>query len=227
MRSILVLLGVALVLPLHARAAGQTISPSPHRGWGQQSYAGDLSPQSLEGAPSRFSIGGFVGYQDGLSFQAFGLARDFAQGLPLKARFRLARTTVGPGSAPDARRIFINDATNGTPKEAGVTWDFGLDGLYPKGDRTHFFGGVRYSRFKANFKYVGGNEDFDSDRTLSQASASGGGLRPFKARRPIQANAEPSRSRSPMMVGRKEMANPSTTTGGEISGARLMTLSAR
>jgi hypothetical protein len=68
---------------------------------------------------------------------------------------------VEPGSAPDARKIFINDATNGTPKEAGSTWDLGVDGLYPMGPRTSFFGGVRYTRFKANFKYVGGNEDFD------------------------------------------------------------------
>jgi hypothetical protein len=107
------------------------------------------------------SVGGFIGYQDGLSFQAFVSARDFAQGFPFQARFRLARTSVEPGSAPDARRIFINDATNGTPKEKGSTWDFGVDGLYPLGPRTRFVGGVRYTRFKANFKYVGGNEDFD------------------------------------------------------------------
>jgi hypothetical protein len=90
-----------------------------------------------------------------------GTARGFAQDFPVQARFRLGRTAVEPGDAGDARRIFINDATNGTPKEKGHTWDFGLDGLYPMGDRTNFFGGVRYSRFKANFKYVGGNEDFD------------------------------------------------------------------
>jgi hypothetical protein len=107
------------------------------------------------------SIGGFVGFQDGLSIQAFALARDFAQGFPLRARFRIARTSVEPGSAPDARKVFINDATNGTPREAGTTWDFGVDGLFPMSGRAQFFGGVRYTRFKANFKYVGGNEDFD------------------------------------------------------------------
>jgi hypothetical protein len=110
---------------------------------------------------SWLSVGGFVGFQDGLSFQAFALARDFAQGLPFQARFRIARTTVEPGSAADARRVFINDATNGTPREAGTTWDFGVDGIFPVGGRTHAYGGVRYTRFKANFKYVGGNEDFD------------------------------------------------------------------
>jgi hypothetical protein len=107
------------------------------------------------------SVGGFLGFQDGVSFQAFGIAQNFAEGFPLKARLRLARTWTEPGSAPAARRIFINDATNGTPKKKGNTWDLGLDGLYPVGTRSHFFGGVRYTRFKANFKYVGGNEDFD------------------------------------------------------------------
>jgi hypothetical protein len=68
---------------------------------------------------------------------------------------------VEPGSPSEARKIFINDATNGTPREKGSTWDLGLDGLYPMGSRTHVYGGVRYTRFKANFRYVGGNEDFD------------------------------------------------------------------
>jgi hypothetical protein len=115
----------------------------------------------MQSPGSRFSVGGFLGYQAGLSFQVFALAQDFAQGFPLQARLRLAHTSVEPGSAPDARRIFINDATNGTPKEAGRTWDLGMDGLYPLSPRTQFFGGIRYTRFTANFKYVGGNEDFD------------------------------------------------------------------
>ena len=127
----------------------------------QEIDTADENPQILPPPLSRFSVGGFLGFQDGLSVQAFALARDFAQGFPLQARFRLARTAVEPGSAPDARRIFINDATNGTPRESGRTWDLGLDGLYPVGTRPRVFGGVRYSRFTANFKYVGGNEDFD------------------------------------------------------------------
>ena len=161
MRLVLAFLGVVLTFPITSQALGQTTSESPAQGWSQGPHRNAPSPQLTTSTRSRYSVGGFVGYQGGLSFQAFGLARDFAQGFPLQARFRLARTSVEPGSAPDARRIFINNATNGTPKEAGSSWDFGVDGLYPVGDRTHFFGGVRYSRFKANFKYVGGNEDFD------------------------------------------------------------------
>jgi hypothetical protein len=160
MRSILVTFLGLLALPMLNQVQGQTVPDPPQQGV-EQPASSEPDPQLILRTRSRFSVGGFVGYQDGLSFKAFGLAQDFAQGFPLRARFSLARTAVEPGSAPDARRIFINDATNGTPKEAGSTWDVGLDGLYPTGDRTHFFGGVRYSRFKANFKYVGGNEDFD------------------------------------------------------------------
>jgi hypothetical protein len=154
MRRFVFLLSVVLIfLPFSPGGAQVESGPS-----GTAQVTSDLPGTPLG---SRFSVGGFVGYQDGLSLQVFGLARDFAQGFPLRARLRLARTSLEPGSAPDARRIFINDATNGTPREAGSTWDFGVDGLYPLGDRTHVFGGVRHTRFKANFKYVGGNEDFD------------------------------------------------------------------
>lgn len=107
------------------------------------------------------SVGGMLGYQRGFNFQVLGTARNFAHGFPLQARIRLGRTGVEAGSSSAARRVFINNATNGTPKEKGRTWDFGLDGLYPMGDRTNFVAGLRYSSFKANFKYVGGNEDFD------------------------------------------------------------------
>ena len=71
------------------------------------------------------------------------------------------RSSVEPGSSVAARRIFINNATNGTPVEKGNTSDLALDALVPVGGRGSFFAGVRYTHFKANFKYVGGNEDFD------------------------------------------------------------------
>jgi hypothetical protein len=115
--------------------------------------AWDVSPS--------LSVGGFAGYQRGLSFQVWGTAEGFATGLPVQVRLRLGRTGVEAGNAGDARRVFINDATNGTPRESGRTWDFGLDGLYAIGPRTNVFGGLRYARFKANFRFVGGNEDFD------------------------------------------------------------------
>ncbi len=173
MRSTLAFLGVALVSPHHRSRGG----PNPSQSADIRSGAGappevDPIPQFVGSTSSRFSVGGFMGYQNGLSLQAFGPARDFAQGFPLQARFRLARTSVEPGSAPDARRIFINDATNGTPKEAGNTWDLGLDGLYPMGDRTHFFGGVRYTQVQGQFQVRRGQRRL---RRHQQPMGPGGG----------------------------------------------------
>jgi hypothetical protein len=69
------------------------------------------------------------------------------------------------GKADDARRIFINDATNGTPEEKAWLWDIRLDFMYDFGWSSsadiYVTGGVRHSNFTANFKYIGGNEDFD------------------------------------------------------------------
>lgn len=161
MRSIFTVVGLVLALPLISNLEGQANSGSSSQSWESVATVAEPAPQMVRSTGSKFSVGGFMGYQNGLSLQGFAVARDFAQGFPLQARFRLARTTVEPGSALDARRVFINDATNGTPREAGSTWDFGLDGIYPVGERTNFFGGVRYSQFKANFNFVGGNEDFD------------------------------------------------------------------
>ena len=153
---------VALSSPfLHGPLAGPDLGIVPTREWQRDAPSDRSQPTAGWEQPLQVLCRGFHGLPGRTELSGVSDRQDFAQGFPLQARFRLARTSVEPGSAPDARRIFINDATNGTPKEAGNTWDMGLDGLYPMGDRTHFFGGVRYSRFKANFKYVGGNEDFD------------------------------------------------------------------
>lgn len=161
MRAYVGTLAAALALAFPQATTAQANHNALFTPSAERANASNPDAQFAQPLGATFSVGGFVGYQDGLSFQLFGTAENFAQGFPLKARLRLARNSVEPGSAPDARRIFINDATNGTPKEKGHTMDLGFDGLYPMGPRSHFFGGVRYSSFTANFKYVGGNEDFD------------------------------------------------------------------
>lgn len=107
------------------------------------------------------SAGGMIGYQDGIAFQAFGTVQDLAQGLPMAFRFRLGRVAMDPGSPAQARRVFINNATNGTPVSSGRTWDAGFDFVFPRGPNTRYYAGVRRTSFKANFKFIGGNEDFD------------------------------------------------------------------
>ncbi len=72
---------------------------------------------------------------------------------------------MNPGSAPDARRIFINNATNGVPEKKGTSFDFRADYMMPykllNFKDSYVVFGPRYSSFKANFNYVGGNENFD------------------------------------------------------------------
>lgn len=113
------------------------------------------------GQSPAFSVGSAAGYQQGPSVQLLAEARDFARGLPVQLRLRVGRTSLEPGNAAAARRIFINNATNGTPVEHGRSWDVGVDMLVERGTHSRVWLGVRHTRFLANFRYVGGNEDFD------------------------------------------------------------------
>ena len=74
---------------------------------------------------AHFSAGLLVGYSSGFSIQGYGLAADFAKGFPLRARLGIGYVATEPGDALAARRIFINDATNGTPdsKQTSNTWE--------------------------------------------------------------------------------------------------------
>lgn len=112
-----------------------------------------------------FSGGAVLGYYGGFGFHVNAMVSNFAQDFPLAARIGLGFSSVEPGKAADARRIFINDATNGTPEKSGRKLDFRFDFMYPVKllgmKQAYAFGGPRYSKFTGNFKYIGGNEDFD------------------------------------------------------------------
>ena len=114
---------------------------------------------------TRFSGGVISGYNSGFKLQAYGTVANFASGFPMSARLSLGYAFVQPGIATDARRIFINNNTNGIPEEKGRVLDFRLDLMYPVDilslERAYIIGGPRHARFKGNFKYIGGNEDFD------------------------------------------------------------------
>jgi hypothetical protein len=105
----------------------------------------------------------------GGTFQGPGLevqatAAEFAQGFPFILRFAAGYYSLDPGNAEDARRIFINDATNGVPEKRGHFIDLRLDFLYPVEwfgwQRLYLYGGPRRLLFTGNFEYIGGNEDF-------------------------------------------------------------------
>ncbi len=205
MRSTPIVSGAMMAFLLVIPAGAQTAEQGGVKDGGYTLTPTDPEPQMVQSIGRGLSVGTFLGFQAGFSFHAFGRVENFAQGLPLKARFRLARTSVEPGSAPDARKIFINDATNGTPRESGSTWDVGLDGLLPMCTRTHLYGGVRYTRFKANFKYVGGNEDFDV--TSNHWGVAGG----------MEAEFPMSRKTSLILSGGAEYIFSSRLTGHDTS----------
>lgn len=108
-----------------------------------------------------------LGYNNGIGGRAHVTLFNFLQDSPLNLRFELGYTTLNPGNAADARRIFINNATNGTPEKKGHIYDYRLDFMVPVKSYKNFFlnAGPRYSSFKGNFKFVGGNEDFDITST--------------------------------------------------------------
>lgn len=105
-----------------------------------------------------------TGYNGGIGLGAHLIWTNFARSAPFDLQFGLGYSSFDPGNAADARRIFINNATNGFPEESGHRWDYRLDflirsSMLPRHGR--FFLGPRYTSFTGNFKYVGGNEDFD------------------------------------------------------------------
>ncbi len=114
---------------------------------------------------SKFTAGIVTGYYFGYGVQANIKANDFAKEFPFELRLGVGYTMLSPGHAADARRIFINNATNGVPEKKGTNFDYRLDFLLPTSifgvENSYLIFGPRYSNFKGNFKYVGGNEDFD------------------------------------------------------------------
>ena len=112
---------------------------------------------------SKFALGLQSGYNKGLSFQTHFTIFDFVKDNPFHLRFGLAYTDVNPGNAADARRIFINNATNGTPEKTGQLFEYKLDFLIPFDllNDSYIAIGPHYSSFKGNFKFIGGNEFFD------------------------------------------------------------------
>lgn len=149
------------------------------------SIFGSLYSQSYDNtftSGPRFSAGFVTGYNGGFGFQGNGTISNFAKDFPLSARFGVGYTLLDPGKPLDARKIFINNATNGIPEESGWFWDLRMDLLYNiklfSINKSFLFAGVRYSMFTANFKFIGGNEFFD---VTSDQWGLGGGLESYFA----------------------------------------------
>ena len=125
--------------------------------------------------PSRLYAGILTGYNRGYSMQANLGYRN--NQLPFELRGGIGYTFLNPGKAWDARRIFINNNTNGTPEKSGRSIDYRFDFLIPKSifglKNSYIVVGPRGSSFKGNFAYIGGNEEFD---VVSTQWGLGGGL---------------------------------------------------
>ena len=106
-----------------------------------------------------------VGSSVGLGVQATGTFMNFTRDVPLSARFTFGVHSPDAGDPYAARRIFINDNTNGTPEKSARAWQFRFDLLVPAlhvgQQQIYVFGGPRHARYTATYNFVGGNENFD------------------------------------------------------------------
>lgn len=122
-----------------------------------------LASSNLEGADYRVGIS--TGYYNGIGWQLHGDVSNFATDFPLTARMAIGYAYLDPGNATAARRIFINNATNGVPEKSGGMWSYRFDLLFPiklkSIPNARLLFGPRYTRYKGNFRFVGGNEVFD------------------------------------------------------------------
>jgi hypothetical protein len=116
-------------------------------------------------AAAETSLGLGFGATAGFGVQADITFQDFTRNIPLSFRFSGAYSGRDAGNALDARRVFINDNTNGTPEQSGSTWQLRLDLMAPAAMLgpvpVRIGAGLRKAYFTASFDFVGGNEKFD------------------------------------------------------------------
>jgi len=123
-----------------------------------------FSIHSQVNSSSKNSIGIQTGYNRGFSILGNFTIYNIAEGLPGNIRFGIGYNELNPGNAADARRIFINNATNGVPEKKGKSFDYRIDYMMPYNlfdlKDSYLVFGPRYSSFTAKFDYIGGNEKF-------------------------------------------------------------------
>jgi len=125
----------------------------------------NVNGQEANKSQMKYLAGIVTGYNRGFGVQTTLTAYNFGSSFPIDLRFGIGLTLLNPGNAADARKIFINNATNGVPEKNGRSFDFRLDFLFPKtifGNSNSFIvAGPRFSTFTGHFDYVDGNEVFD------------------------------------------------------------------
>jgi len=128
----------------------------------------------------------YVGYYSGVGLHFAGTFDNFAHGFPFALRLGIGHSWREAGDPLLARRVFIDNASNGTPTSSGAVWDGRFDLLYPMKlfslQRSKVFGGVRYAKYSGYFEYTGANETFNVE---GDAFGLGGGLETAFALSPL------------------------------------------
>lgn len=108
-----------------------------------------------------------VGYFNGMGLHFAGTFDNFAGGFPFALRFGLGHTWGDAGDPLLARRVFIDNATNGTPQEYGTMWEARFDLMHGlklfSMERNKIFAGVRWAKYSGYFEYTGANETFNAE----------------------------------------------------------------
>lgn len=106
-----------------------------------------------------------LGATTGLGARADFTLHDITRDLPLSLRVGVGYAGRDAGDPLAARRVFINNNTNGTPDESGHSWQLRMDLVRPVGHLgnapLNLGFGVRKAFFTGTFDYIGGNENFD------------------------------------------------------------------
>ena len=121
-------------------------------------------PPPLAANP-KFSFGVLFGYTNNFGINLSATISEFTYDIPLSIRFGAGYNFRDAGNPWDARKIFINDNTNGDPDKFGHSIDLRLDFEYPVSlfsfRKTFIYAGPRYSMHTSTFEFIGGNEFFD------------------------------------------------------------------
>jgi hypothetical protein len=117
----------------------------------------------------KYSMDIQTGYADYFGVGVSGMIADFTYDVPLAIKLGVSYNIRDAGDPVAARKIFINDNTNGDPQKSGHSFDLRLDFAYPVNlfpvRRTFLYAGPRLSFYTATFEFVGGNEFFDIQTT--------------------------------------------------------------
>lgn len=121
----------------------------------------------------------YLGYYAGMSLMGMVGVDNLIKDFPLGIEAGIGYSFVDGGDPLLARRVFIDNNTNGSPEESSRVLDFDLNLTYPIKQKTGSykwlaFVGPRHARFRANFLYRGANEEFD---VQSKPWGFGGGVK--------------------------------------------------